>query len=141
MGPKGIGKLYRRLAKNEMWHEGVVVVSLTNNSHREREIIYSFLQKPDEFTSQINFAPRVNPEKVSGVLCRIGSKTATKSKSRLQTKECLFSSSSSYLSSSPPEKVLESSVLNPSFFFSFFPEAVIRMQICFLYFAPYSLIK
>ncbi|WZZ30789.1 hypothetical protein YC2023_014190 [Brassica napus] len=25
----------RRLGKNEMWHEGVVVVSLTNNSHRE----------------------------------------------------------------------------------------------------------
>ena len=28
----------RRLGKNEMWHEGVVVVSLTNNSHREREM-------------------------------------------------------------------------------------------------------
>ncbi|CAF2136250.1 unnamed protein product [Brassica rapa] len=25
----------RRLGKNEIWHEGVVVVSLTNNSHRE----------------------------------------------------------------------------------------------------------
>ncbi|WZZ38455.1 hypothetical protein YC2023_034714 [Brassica napus] len=39
MGPKGIGKLYRRLAKNEMWHEGVVVVSLTNNSNRERDVM------------------------------------------------------------------------------------------------------
>ncbi|CAH8271299.1 unnamed protein product [Arabidopsis lyrata] len=30
----------RRLGKNEMWHEGVVVVSLTNNSHRERDVMY-----------------------------------------------------------------------------------------------------
>ncbi|KAF8097921.1 hypothetical protein N665_0279s0050 [Sinapis alba] len=30
----------RRLGKNEMWHEGVVVVSLTNNSHRERYVMY-----------------------------------------------------------------------------------------------------
>lgn len=30
----------RRLGKNEMWHEGVVVVSLTNNSRRERDVMY-----------------------------------------------------------------------------------------------------
>ncbi|RID41952.1 hypothetical protein BRARA_J01874 [Brassica rapa] len=50
MGPKELAncsigwfKCYgqdRRLGKNKMWHEGVVVVSLTNNSHRERDVMY-----------------------------------------------------------------------------------------------------